>query len=64
MTKKHPINRLQKQLAHLISLEAVIEQRLEELLLEVSDHAETTIMLSRFLDLPRNQRLVLHHTGR
>lgn len=59
MTKKHPINRLQKQLANLISLEAAIEQKLEELVTAVSDNAEATTLLSGFLDLPRRQRKAL-----
>ncbi|NCF64481.1 MAG: PDZ domain-containing protein [Chloroflexi bacterium] len=59
MSKKHPINRLQKQLVNLISLEAAIEQKLEELVPAVSDNAEVAALLSGFLSLPRDQRKAL-----
>jgi hypothetical protein len=59
VSKKHPINRLQKQLVNLISLEAAIEQKLEELVPAVSDNTEATTLLSGFLNLPRDQRKAL-----
>lgn len=52
-------NRLRTQLAHMIALEAAIGQRLEELIPEVSDHAEATALLTGFQTLSKDQRQAL-----
>jgi hypothetical protein len=52
-------NRLQTQLAHMIALEAAIEQRLEELIPKVSAHAGVTALLTDFQTLARDQRQAL-----
>ena len=59
MTSPQNPNRLQTQLAHLIALEAAIEQRLEELIPEVSAHAGVTALLTGFQTLTRAQRQAL-----
>ena len=59
MTSPQNPNRLQTQLAHMIALEAAIEQRLEELIPEVSAHAGITALLTGFQTLTRAQRQAL-----
>ncbi len=59
MTVVQNVNRLQTQLAHMIALEVAIEQKLEELIPEVSDHAGATALLTSFQTLTRAQRQVL-----
>ena len=59
MTNKQNPNRLQTQLAYMIALETAIEQRLEELIPEVSDHAEATALLTGFQTLSKDQRQAL-----
>lgn len=59
MTVIRNLNRLHKQLARMIALEAAIEQRLKVLITEVSDHAEATALLSGFLTMSREHRLAL-----
>lgn len=59
MSSAQNLNRLQKQLVHLIALEAAIEQQLEELIPLVSEHDQATALLSGFLSLPREQRQAL-----
>jgi len=59
MTSTQNPNRLQTQLAHMIALEAAIEQRIEELIPEVSDHAEATALLTGFQTLSKDQRQAL-----
>lgn len=56
MTNKHIPNRLQKQLVYLISLEAAIEQKLQELVPTVTDNAEATALFTDFLTLTGDQR--------
>lgn len=53
------VNRLQTQLAYMIALEVAIEQKLEELIPEVSDHAGATALLTSFQTLTRAQRQAL-----
>lgn len=52
-------NRLHTQLAQMIALETVIEQRLEELVPEVSDHTEATTLLISFQSLSKSHRRAL-----
>ncbi len=59
MTNTQNPNRLQTQLAHMIALEAAIEQRLEELIPEVSVHAGVTALLKGFQTLTKAQRQAL-----
>ena len=59
MTNTQNPNRLQTQLAHMIALEAAIEQRLEELIPEVSVHTGVTALLKGFQTLTRTQRQAL-----
>ena len=59
MSRTQNPNRLLTQLAHMIALEAAIEQRLEELIPEVSDHAGVTALLTGFQALARTQRQAL-----
>lgn len=59
MTSKQDRNRLQKQLVHMIALEAAIEKNLKDLIPEVSGHAQANTLLSGFLNLPRDQRKAL-----
>ena len=59
MTSPQNPNRLQTQLAHMIALEAAIEQRLEELIPEVSAHVGVTALLTGFQTLTRAQRQAL-----
>jgi hypothetical protein len=59
MTNTQNSDRLQTQLAHMIALEAAIEQRLEALIPEVSDHAEATALLTGFQILSKEQRQAL-----
>ena len=59
MASKQSLNRLQTQLSNMISLEAAIEQRLEELIPDVSDHAEATALLKGFQSLSKGQRQAL-----
>ena len=53
------VNRLHIQLARMIALEVAIEQKLEELIPEVSDHAGATALLTSFQTLTRAQRQAL-----
>lgn len=59
MTNTQLVSRLQKQLIHLIALEAAIERKLQDLLPEVSDHAEASTLLRDFQALPKDQRKAL-----
>ena len=59
MTSRQNPSRLETQLTHMLALETAIEQRLEELAPEVSDHAEATALLTRFHTLSRDQRRAL-----
>jgi len=59
MTNTQNPNRLQTQLAHMIALEVAIEQRLEELIPEVSVHAGVTALLKGFQTLTKAQRQAL-----
>lgn len=59
MEDAQQLNRLHKQLVHLIALEAAIEQKLGELLSVVSDNPEAATLLRGFLCLPRDQRKAL-----
>ena len=59
MTSRQNPNRLQTQLAHMIALEAAIEQRLEELIPGVSAHAGVTALLTGFQTLSKDQRQAL-----
>ncbi|MDH5218687.1 MAG: PDZ domain-containing protein [Gammaproteobacteria bacterium] len=59
MTSTQNHNRLQTQLANIIALEAANEQRLLELIPEVSAHAGATALLTGFQDLARDQRQAL-----
>jgi hypothetical protein len=59
MTGMQNSNRLQAQLARMIAHEATIERRLEELIPDVSDHAEATALLTSFLTLSKDQRQAL-----
>ena len=58
MSTQNP-NRLEKQLVHLIALEAAIEQKLEVLIPEVSEHTGATALLTGFLALPGDQQQAL-----
>jgi membrane-associated protease RseP (regulator of RpoE activity) len=55
---QHP-NRLQKQLARLIALEAAIEQQLKKLAPAAAEHAEATALLTGFQTLPEDHRQAL-----
>lgn len=59
MTGTQHFTRLQTQLAHMIALEVDIEQRLEKLIPEVSDHAEAKVLLTGFQNLSRGHRQAL-----
>jgi len=59
MTDRQGTNRLHSQLAQMIALEAAIEQRLEELIPEVSRHAEATALLNGFQSLSKGHRRAL-----
>lgn len=59
MTSAQYPNRLHTQLANMIALEAAIEQKLEELTLEVSIHAGVTALLKDFQTMARGQRQAL-----
>ncbi len=59
MKSKQDPNRLQTWLAHMIALEAAIEQSLEVLIPEVSAHAGVTALLTGFQALTRDQRQAL-----
>jgi hypothetical protein len=59
MTSRQNPNRLKTQLTHMLALETAIEQRLEELTPEVSDHAEATALLTGFHTLSRDHRRAL-----
>ena len=57
----HDPNRLQKQLANMIAIEAAIEKNLEELMPKVSAHADTKTLFTGFLTTTRAQRLALEN---
>lgn len=59
MTTTKNLNRLHKQLVHMIALEAAIERRLESLIAEVSDHAQATAIFTTFLALSQDHGLAL-----
>ena len=59
MTRTKSPMRLHKHLAHMIALEATIEQRLEELIPQVSDHHEATALLTDFQAVSKDQRQAL-----
>jgi hypothetical protein len=59
MTGMQDSNRLHTQLAHMITLETVIEQRLEELTPQVSGHTEATSLLIFFQSLSKSHRHAL-----
>jgi len=59
MTSKQNPNRLHTQLANMIALEAAIEQKLEELMPEVSNHADVTALLKGYQTMTRVQRQAL-----
>jgi hypothetical protein len=59
MTSTQKPNRLQTQLAYMIALEAAIEQKLEELIPEVSVHSGVTALLTGFQSLSKAQRQAL-----
>lgn len=56
MTNSQNSNRLQTKLAQMKTLEVAIEQRLEELIPKVSEHAEVTALLTSFQTLSKDQR--------
>jgi len=59
MSSAQNLNRLQKQIVHLIALEATIERKLEELIPLASEYDQATTLLSGFQSLPREQRQAL-----
>lgn len=59
MTSPQNTNRLHTQLANMIALESAIEQKLEELMHEVSIHANVTALLKGFQTMTRAQRQAL-----
>lgn len=59
MTSSPKLNRMQKQLVNLITLESAIEERLESLMPEVSTYPKAASLLAGFLDLPRDQQHAL-----
>ena len=59
--KTHPKNRLHEQIGQMISLESAIEQKLGELIPEVSAHTAASALLTSFLSLPRDPRLALEN---
>jgi hypothetical protein len=59
MTSTQKPNRLQTQLAYMIALEAAIEQKLEELIPEVSVHSGVTALLTGFQSLSKAQQQAL-----
>lgn len=59
MTTAQHSNRLHTQLANMIALEAAIEQKLEELIPEVSTHGGVTTLLTGFLSTSKAQRQAL-----
>lgn len=59
MTSSQYPNRLHTQLANMVALESAIEQKLEELMPEVSIHAGVTALLKDFQTMTRVQRQAL-----
>ena len=59
MASSQSFNRLHTQLAHMIALEADIEQSLGKLIPEVSGHAEATALLTGFQNLSWGHRQAL-----
>lgn len=59
MKTPQDFNRLHKQLTNMIALESAIEQRLEKLMPEITEHPEATALLSGFLGMSREHRTAL-----
>lgn len=59
MTRTKSPMRLHNHLANMIALEAAIEQSLEELIPQVSDHHEATALLKNIQEVSKNQRQAL-----
>jgi hypothetical protein len=59
MTNTHTPNRLHKHMADVVALEAAIEQALDQLIVESSNHPEVSAMLREFHSMTKGQLYAL-----